>query len=112
MPDQYQQCLDSIPIYEPPEGRRGKAGAAIFFAFWGPIMGFMEKLTKATISGNGIAPYSVILLVRFTMVVIWFTHDVLFAPLFGRGDGNEVDKVAPKQEPLLEKGNYTMYYIV
>lgn len=115
MPEMYQRYLESINVYEPPERRRTKAGAALFLRFWGPVMAIMEKITNATIREDGYAPGFVIWLVRFIMAVIWFTHDVFFAPLFGRGDGNNLEETSAfksEQESLLEKGDKNVYYAV
>jgi hypothetical protein len=87
MPRDYQQYLDSIPVYEPPRKRTGKLGAAIFLAIWGPVMSLMEKMTYATMKKDGYAPRWVIILVRSIVMLLWFTHDAFFAPVFGRGDG-------------------------
>lgn len=88
MPAEYQRYLRSIYTYEPPKTRRGKAGAAVFLSFWGPVMGLMEKITNMTLQPDGYTLPPVIWLVRGTMFLIWFTHDVFFAPLCGRGDSH------------------------
>ena len=87
LPGEYQRYLDNIFVYRPPDSGRRRAGAAVFLAMWGPVMGLMEKITKATIRRNGYAPSFVVWLVRFTVIVMWFMHDVFFAPVCGRGDG-------------------------
>jgi hypothetical protein len=115
MPEAYRRYLESVSTYQPPESQRGKAGAALFLAFWGPVMGIMEKITHATTRKDGYAPFVVIWLVRFTMYLIWFTHDYVFAPLFGRGDGNAMGEVAVLDETralLSEKGYEDMCYLV
>ena len=50
-------------------------------------MGWMEKITKGSLREDGYAPMLVIGLVRAVMVLIWVSHDGVFAPVFGRGDG-------------------------
>ena len=92
LPEEYQRYLDNILIYRPPDSGRRRAGAAVFLAMWGPVMRLMEMITKATIRRDGYAPTFVVWLVRFTVVVIWFTHDVFFAPVCGRGDGLDDDQ--------------------
>jgi len=87
MPQYYQYLLEAIPTYEPPTDRRGKIGAGVFLAFWGPVMGLMERITNATLREDGLAPTYVIVLVRVVMYLIWFCHDMFFAPICGRGDG-------------------------
>jgi hypothetical protein len=52
-------------------------------------MGALEKITNDSIGEDGNAPGIVVWLVRFTMWVIWLVHDWIFAPVFGRGDGQE-----------------------
>ncbi|KAF4636130.1 hypothetical protein G7Y89_g1952 [Cudoniella acicularis] len=91
LPLSYQLYLEDIATYEPPTSSWCKFGAAIFLAIWGPVMALMEKLTNATILDNGCAPMFVIWLVRAVMHFMWLTHDVLFAPLCGRGDGRKCE---------------------
>lgn len=50
-------------------------------------MMLMEKLTNATLQSNGMAPLLVVWLVRGVVALIWFSHDRMFAPVFGGGDG-------------------------
>lgn len=76
-------------------------------------MSIMEKITNATIREDGYAPVFVIWLVRTTMTLIWFTHDIFFAPIFGRGDGNKVQKLGRLRQDrvsLLEKMDEEMGY--
>lgn len=57
----------------------------------------MEKLTKASIAWNGDqagnAPMAVIWLVRLVMATLWWHHDYIHAPLWGRGDGLDQDSL-------------------
>lgn len=87
MPVSYQGYLESREIYSQPSSKRGKLGAFIFLSIWGPIMGLMEKITHSTMGNNGRSPFWVIWLVRFVVLMVWWTHDVFFSPIFGRGDG-------------------------
>ncbi|MCJ1352282.1 MAG: hypothetical protein MMC33_002266 [Icmadophila ericetorum] len=90
LPLSYQSYLLSLPVYTPPQTPRGRLGAAIFLSVWGPVMELMEKITKATIrEEDGYAPLMVIWLVRFAMWAIWVSHDLVFARVWGRGDGGE-----------------------
>ena len=114
MPYTYQAYLEQIPIYEPPKTRRRKFGATLFLKVWSPVMAIMESLTNATIRDDGYVPGFVKWLVRCTMFLIWFTHDYFFAPLFGRGDGNEDEEAQAldqEQEPLLEKTDNRKSYL-
>ena len=52
-----------------------------------PVMAALEKLTYANMRKDGSVPSWVALVVRSTVALIWFFHDWIFAPLFGRGDG-------------------------
>ena len=87
LPAYYRAYLDAIRVYEPLKGRRGRVGAAIFLAVWGPVMELLERVTNATMGEDGYVPRVVVWLVRGTIWVIWLVHDVFFAPLVGRGDG-------------------------
>lgn len=64
-------------------------GASLFLAFWVPIMMVMERITKASLrkTDTGNAPIWVISLVRHVVFVMWFYHDFIHAPIWGRGDG-------------------------
>ena len=87
LPLEYLDFIDSIPVYHPSTNSFRKTGAMIFVAVWGPVMILLERLVRATVQSNGYAPRSVISLVRLTMKIIWLAHDLVFAPIFGRGDG-------------------------
>jgi hypothetical protein len=52
-------------------------------------MSMMEKVTKAALksSGEANAPLWVIILVRAVVVSMWFHHDYIHSPIWGRGDG-------------------------
>lgn len=56
-------------------------------------MSMMEMIVHGTIQKDGNAPLIVTELVRATMAVIWLAHDRLFAPVFGRGDGLDDQKL-------------------
>ncbi|KAI4154653.1 MAG: hypothetical protein LQ340_001540 [Diploschistes diacapsis] len=72
LPLAYRRYLASFSAYVPPEeGTRARAGALVFLALWGPVMGAAERLTKRTMREDGYAPF----------------HDWVFGPVFGRGDG-------------------------
>lgn len=89
MPPTYQTFLASIPTYHPPEGPLPKLGAALFLAFWVPIMSLVEKITKASLRTrkDGNAPYWVIAMVRIVVLIMWLYHDYVHSPIWGRGDG-------------------------
>ncbi len=96
LPQSYQAYLKTISTYQPPRGQRYRFGAFIFLAIWGPIMSLLEEIINATTDTDGLAPPLVHWLVRFTMSMIWLTHDLFLAPIFGRGDGiNETSNQSP-----------------
>ncbi|KAI1322273.1 hypothetical protein F5Y16DRAFT_416274 [Xylariaceae sp. FL0255] len=90
-PLEYRQYLSRIPTYRPPTHPWAKLGAFLFLSLWAPIMSFMEKLTKWSIKRagdeDGNAPYVIVLLVRAVVRALWWHHDYIHAPLWGRGDG-------------------------
>ena len=55
-------------------------------------MSLMEMITKSSVQEDGNVSNLVVWLVRTTVYVMWFTHDRLFAPIFGRGDGLREDR--------------------
>lgn len=87
LPTEYQQYLSDLPVYEPPDTLWARFGAFVFTSVWGPVMALLERITRKNIQNDGNAHWCVVLLVRWTMFVIWVSHDRLFAPVFGRGDG-------------------------
>ena len=50
-------------------------------------MSLLEEIINATTDADGLAPPLAQWFVRFTMAMIWLSHDLFFAPIFGRGDG-------------------------
>ncbi|KAI8632615.1 hypothetical protein F5Y19DRAFT_462502 [Xylariaceae sp. FL1651] len=90
-PEYYQQYLKSLFSYHPPTRVYRRFGAWIFLSLWVPIMALMEKLTKISIrlkgDKQGTAPDLVIWLVRTMMLLMWWHHDRIHAPIWGRGDG-------------------------
>ena len=70
-------------------------------------MSLMEKITKVTVQRDGKVPLWVMWLVRSVIVMVWFTHDNIFAPICGRGDGlNE------RTSELLQESTLKMSHIV
>jgi hypothetical protein len=87
LPLPYQEYLSEISYYKPRQSTWAKLGASIFLALWGPVMSAMESLTKASIREDGTATPIIVNVVRLTLWLIWASHDFIFAPIFGRGDG-------------------------
>jgi gliotoxin/aspirochlorine biosynthesis gamma-glutamylcyclotransferase len=87
LPGYYREFLAKIKTYEAPKRGRGKAGASVFLAVFGPLLGACEKITDATMKSDGHVPFITMWLVRAAVWMIWTVHDFLFAPLIGRGDG-------------------------
>ena len=96
----YQQYLSNIPQYRKPNGSRAALGAAIFLYFWGSVMSLMEMITKSSLQDDGNVSNLVVWLVRTTVHVMWFSHDRLFAPIFGRGDGLREDLGRPQESVM------------
>lgn len=94
-PDDYQDYLRGLPCYEPPRSGRRRLGARLFLAFWLPVFALMEMITKRAIAwkkdNSGEVPWAVVLLVRSVMKVMWSYHDYVHAPIWGRGDGRQVE---------------------
>ncbi|OTA66115.1 hypothetical protein K449DRAFT_431589 [Hypoxylon sp. EC38] len=90
-PTDYQNYLKALPSYQKPARGSARIGAALFLSIWVPIMMLMERITKMAISWHGDeagnAPHFVIWLVRVTVMSMWWYHDHIHAPLWGRGDG-------------------------
>ena len=88
--DDYQHYLKSLPVYQPSNNIRHRLGGHLFLAFWLPVMTFAKLTVTATVSSNGMVPFSVAYFVRAIIITMWFAHDHLHAPLWGCGDGLEV----------------------
>ncbi|KAI0549810.1 hypothetical protein F4679DRAFT_545655 [Xylaria curta] len=90
-PSDYQLYLKSIKTYQPATHPRARFGAELFLCLWIPIMVMAERITKLSIAwfGDecGNAPYAIILLVRAIVKAMWWHHDNIHAPIWGRGDG-------------------------
>jgi hypothetical protein len=52
-------------------------------------MSMMERITKVALkaSGEANAPIWVIIFVRAVVISMWFHHDYIHSPIWGRGDG-------------------------
>lgn len=87
LPQKYQAYLANITVYKPSSCRRTKLGASIFIFIWRPILVKMESLTKANFQKDGNVPLYIAALVRTVFQIMWISHDYIFAPVFGRGDG-------------------------
>ncbi|KAF2276641.1 gliotoxin biosynthesis protein GliK [Westerdykella ornata] len=104
LPPEYQEYLQRLPVYRPPSTCWTKLGAWVFLAIWGPVMQLLERVTMGSIGDDGYASAFAIWLVRVTMRLIWITHDWLFAPIFGRGDGcTDRSQNVAEPESWLEK---------
>jgi hypothetical protein len=51
------------------------------------VWSLLDKITHSNTGEDGNVPAHIVWLVRSVIFMIWFIHDWLFAPLFGRGDG-------------------------
>ncbi|KAF1950194.1 hypothetical protein CC80DRAFT_456340 [Byssothecium circinans] len=89
LPLEYQKYLSNIAVYEPSTSAWAKLGALLFLTIWSPVMGNLEKITTRSIGKDGNAQWFIIWLVRGVMHIIWASHDFIFAPVFGRGDGSD-----------------------
>lgn len=81
-------------------------GATLFSTMWVPIMILMEKITKRAVRHDerGAAPEIVIWLVRMVVIVMWWYHDHIHAPFWGRGDGlDQAVQQMPDTEEMREK---------
>ncbi|KAI0411490.1 hypothetical protein F5X98DRAFT_47172 [Xylaria grammica] len=89
VPDAYQDYLEAIPVYHPSESKTARLGASLFRLVWSPIFSALERITKGSLidSDTGNAPFVVVALVRGAVYAMWFHHDYLHAPIWGRGDG-------------------------
>jgi gliotoxin/aspirochlorine biosynthesis gamma-glutamylcyclotransferase len=88
LPESYEDYLKRIDSYNPPITWRARAGANLVLLIWAPVMRQLEYITNRSIGPDGNASPFVVWLVRSTMYWMWLVHDLIFAPIFGPGDGN------------------------
>jgi hypothetical protein len=87
LPTEYREYLETIPRYNPPREKWTKLGAFIFLAFFQPVWHLLDNITHSNTGADGNVPPHIVWLVRGVIFLIWFIHDWIFAPVFGRGDG-------------------------
>ncbi|KAK5636795.1 hypothetical protein RRF57_012507 [Xylaria bambusicola] len=96
-PCNYQLYLKRIETYRPAKHALAKLGAYLFLFLWVPIMTIAEIITKISIAwfGDeyGNAPHAVILLVRAIVITMWWHHDHVHGPVWGRGDGLDAPSI-------------------
>lgn len=85
--EEYRMYLAKQPTYAPPDRGRALLGATVFLRLFSPVMAALEVLTEITTGEDGRAPQWVISVVRTVVFGLWAVHDLIFAPIFGRGDG-------------------------
>lgn len=79
----------------------------LFQAVWNPILGVLENFVKSMINPlSGEAPLWVVGCFQVMMGVMWLTHDMIYAPLFGRGDGltSKMPQESDSQQLLYKEG--------
>ncbi|EFE39248.1 gliotoxin biosynthesis protein GliK [Trichophyton verrucosum HKI 0517] len=90
-PSYIERIRQKYPCYQPPSTAWERMGAAIFLAFWTPVMSLLSTLTHSTArtgpGKDGHVPPAVRALVRFAMLAMWWLHDTIWAGIWGRGDG-------------------------
>ncbi|EGE04731.1 gliotoxin biosynthesis protein GliK [Trichophyton equinum CBS 127.97] len=86
-----ERIRQKYPCYQPPSTAWERMGAALFLAFWTPVMSLLSTLTHSTArtgpGKDGHVPPAVRALVRFAMLAMWWLHDTIWAGIWGRGDG-------------------------
>jgi hypothetical protein len=87
LPASYQDFLATSPHFIPPTGPWAKIGAFLFLAWCTPIWKILDIITHANTGEDGNVPTYIVSLVRGAIFFVWMVHDLLFAPIFGRGDG-------------------------
>lgn len=113
LPTEYQLYLARLPHYTPPNSGRAKLGAILFLAWARPVWKALDIITHSNTRSDGRVSESIVWLVRSVIFIIWFVHDWLFAPLFGRGDGliETVRRTLsePEKTPLLNEQSSATY---
>ena len=75
-------------MYDQPQTGRRARGARLCLAMFKLIFWALEAVVKASIDKhNGLAPITIIWVMRMVIALIWSVHDHCFVPIFGRGDG-------------------------
>lgn len=86
-PKEYIAYLDSIEPFVL-HGKRQKIGAAIFIAFWMPIIIWLFAMRALLTRPDGTAPKWISDFASTCFATSWYIHDTLWAKKYGRGDHN------------------------
>ena len=83
-PARYQNYLDNLSIYTISSWRT-ETGRILFLLIWLPVVLFIFAMA-AQKGKNGETPGWVKRLQIWTISTMWKMHDLVFSPIFGRGD--------------------------
>lgn len=86
-PQEYLDYLESIEPFVL-HSKRQKVGAAIFIAFWMPIILWLFAIRTLLTRPDGTAPRWLTEFANTCFATAWYIHDTVWAQEFGRGDHN------------------------
>lgn len=96
LPLSYQNYLQSLASFSKENDRRplGELGARLFLLFWHPLISYVMGWIKVKARNNkdGCAPEWMGGIVWTLFNLMWLYHDKIHAKIWGRGDGNRLDK--------------------
>ncbi|ORY13902.1 hypothetical protein BCR34DRAFT_480235 [Clohesyomyces aquaticus] len=96
LPDDYQIQLASSCIYRPQGSWRWRVGRWLFQIIWHPISVWVKNGSKRHKNEQGNVPAWFLTIFDLVLWVMWFHHDYIQAPIFGRGDGRYENEVFPQ----------------
>ena len=87
LPEEYQQYLAGLPTFSALDSMRWKIGSLFFRKLWQPATSAVQKGSRKLKGEYGQVPAWFLVVFDILLHILWFQHDFVFAPVFGRGDG-------------------------
>jgi hypothetical protein len=88
LPSWYREWLCEIKVFCSRDDIRWKTGRWLFESQWQPITSLVAQGTQKWKDEDGYVAAWYLAMFDILLYLMWIQHDVLFAPVFGRGDGN------------------------
>ncbi|EHK22002.1 uncharacterized protein TRIVIDRAFT_151379 [Trichoderma virens Gv29-8] len=87
LPHDYQEYLHQLECLEPPQSRLLRLRAFFFLSFWKPVLQQLVKYMKANVKADGHCEQWIEDLIVRGYGAMWSSHNWVYAPFWGRGDG-------------------------
>ncbi|KAF2877968.1 hypothetical protein BDV95DRAFT_480528 [Massariosphaeria phaeospora] len=87
LPIEYQETLVQLPAFRPSNSTRWRVGQWTFQLVWHKISMWVQHGTRRFSNEQGEVPGWFLTIFDILLWLMWFHHDYIQAPVFGRGDG-------------------------